>query len=202
MDTEALRLIEMWNAQWCHHINSDDVMALLEAGRLMDFTHRPRTDEQREIVRKKLADGGNSWLPESNGYVPTPEEVNIWSLGVLTHDGCNQHVIVAAECARRGCSTTCVKCEGEGTLWPSPEVQKQAEEWAETEPPSGDGYQLWQTTSEGSPVSPVFPTIDELCEWGEWGATTFGSCRATAQEWRKMLDADLVYHSEGNNVFM
>ena len=33
------------------------------------------------------------------------------------------------------------------------------------EPPKGDGYQLWETTSEGSPASPVFETLDKLCEW-------------------------------------
>lgn len=31
-------------------------------------------------------------------------------------------------------------------------------------PPKGDGYQLWETTSEGKPMSPVFATLDELCE--------------------------------------
>ena len=30
------------------------------------------------------------------------------------------------------------------------------------DPPNGDGYQLWETTSEGSPVSPVFESIDAL----------------------------------------
>ena len=33
------------------------------------------------------------------------------------------------------------------------------------EPPSGEGYQCWETVSEGSPISPVFKTLDELCQW-------------------------------------
>ena len=33
------------------------------------------------------------------------------------------------------------------------------------EPPKGDGYQCWETTSEGSPISPVFESFDELCDW-------------------------------------
>ncbi len=33
------------------------------------------------------------------------------------------------------------------------------------DPPKGDGYQCWESTSEGSPISPVFKTLDELCEW-------------------------------------
>lgn len=33
------------------------------------------------------------------------------------------------------------------------------------EPPTGDGWQAWETVSEGSPISPVFATADELVEW-------------------------------------
>jgi len=33
------------------------------------------------------------------------------------------------------------------------------------EPPKGEGYQCWETTSEGSPISPVFKTFDDLCDW-------------------------------------
>lgn len=35
----------------------------------------------------------------------------------------------------------------------------------ETAPPTGDGYQLWETVSEGSPISPVFATPEELATW-------------------------------------
>jgi hypothetical protein len=38
-------------------------------------------------------------------------------------------------------------------------------EHGKTEPPPGDGYQLWETVTEGSPISPVFATPDELAEW-------------------------------------
>lgn len=30
------------------------------------------------------------------------------------------------------------------------------------DPPSGEGYQMWETTSEGSPITPVFEDPDEL----------------------------------------
>lgn len=67
------------------------------------------------------------------------------------------------------------------------------------EVPQGDGYQLWETTTEGSPVSPVFQTLDELCEWCEDNATTFGSMKATKEEWKRMLDDNFVYHKDKNN---
>lgn len=69
-------------------------------------------------------------------------------------------------------------------------------------PPKGSGYQLWETTSEGSPVSPVFETLDELCEWCEKNATTFAHFKATKEEWRKMLENNDVFHQERNLVFI
>lgn len=70
------------------------------------------------------------------------------------------------------------------------------------EPPEGEGYQLWETTSEGSPVSPVFGTLEKLCEWCEKNATTFGSFTATKEEWMNMLGDGIVHHKEGNCIFI
>ena len=70
------------------------------------------------------------------------------------------------------------------------------------EPPKGEGYQLWETTSEGSPSSPVFATLDELCKWCETNATTFADNKATKEEWKKMLDDNFVYHQQGNVIFI
>jgi hypothetical protein len=39
------------------------------------------------------------------------------------------------------------------------------------EPPGGEGWQVWETVSEGSPITPVFPTpealVDHLCAYGD-----------------------------------
>lgn len=70
------------------------------------------------------------------------------------------------------------------------------------EVPEGEGLQLWETTSEGSPVSPVFATLDELCAWCEENATTFGSFTASKDEWKRMLSDNFVYHEEGSVIFM
>jgi hypothetical protein len=87
-------------------------------------------------------------------------------------------------------------------MWPSEAIKTASEAWKETEPPVGEGFQLWETTSEGSPTSPVFSTIEALCDWCAVNATTFGSHKATAEKWRTMLDADFVCHTEGNAVFL
>lgn len=163
--TEARRMCALWNAAWCHHLNADDVAALLAENRLWDFTRTPRTDAQREIVRQKRAGGGNSWLPENNGYIPTPEEVNEWSLRGLGHDSCNQWICVRAECKRLGVPNKCAHCDGEGSIWPTHEIKQLAEDWKDVEPPIGDGYQLWETVTEGSPISPVFATPEALADW-------------------------------------
>jgi hypothetical protein len=93
----------------------------------------------------------------------------------------------------------CQYCDGHGS---DPDAAKAAKDWTRTEPPAGDGYQLWEDCSEGSPVSPVFPTLDDLCAWAEGHATTFGSQRATAAEWKRMLEDGLVFHQDGLGTFI
>lgn len=60
---------------------------------------------------------------------------------------------------------TCPTCNGHGSVEKCPGQRAEAEAWEPTEPPKGDGWQLWETVSEGSPVSPVFLTADELAGW-------------------------------------
>lgn len=94
---------------------------------------------------------------------------------------------------------TCPICDGHAD---DPAKRAECEAWKETPPPKGDGFQLWETTSEGSPSSPVFSSLDELCAWCADNATTFASFKASADEWKRMLNADLVCHQEGNMVFL
>ena len=72
----------------------------------------------------------------------------------------------------------------------------------QVEPLEGEGYQLWETTSEGSPSSPVFKTLDALCEWCEENATTFAHFKTTKEEWKQMFDDNFVVHQEGGAIFI
>lgn len=192
-----------WNrAAWNNNLDEDDIAALLKEDRLWDFTRVPRTEEQRQLVKQRLAEGHNSWLPESNGYVPTPQEVNEWNKQGLGHDSINSHIVIKAKCERLGYPVTCSVCKGDGVLWISLEKKLAYEAWEPTDPPTGDGYQLWETTTEGSPQSPVFSTLDALCQWCEEHATTFGDYTASSAEWKHMLSEDFVHHQEGNNIFI
>lgn len=175
------------NAAWCYNLDADDVKALLDADRLWDFTRVPRTPEQQEISRQKIAAGGNSWLPEGNGYIPTPKEVNEWSHFGFGHDSINAMCVIRAKAERLGFETDCKACKGEGEFWQSPEIHAAHEAWKDIEPPTGPGWQLWEDTSEGSPVSPVFETAEGLAKWCERNATVFASERTSYANWLKMF---------------
>jgi hypothetical protein len=171
---EALRLADHFNSAWSHHLNADDVCALLEGERLRELTH---TWTQND-----------GWQPKNHCHVPTPEEVNVWSIsGGMGHDSINQWIVVEAECKRLGIKPECPQCNGDGTIWDSPEDEQAAESWVCSEPPSGPGYQIWETVSEGSPISPVFATPEELAQYmagRQWGADS-GSSYET---WLKFIN--------------
>lgn len=172
INREANRLSGFFNRQWSHHLNADDVAALVKAHRLMDFTHTWTP--------------GKGWQPKSPPYVPTPEEVNVWSLSNFGHDSINQWVVVAAECERLGVEKTCKHCNGEGSFWDTPEDKQAADDWTPTEPPGGDGYQIWETVSEGSPISPVFATPEALAQ--HMAKTRFGADVGTSYDtWLKFI---------------
>lgn len=148
---EANRLCYHWNGSWSHHLNEDDINALIEGGRLMDFTHTWKS--------------GDGWKEKVPKYIPTPEEVNTWSIISMGHDSINSWCCVSAECKKLGYETTCSTCRGEGVIWKSESDRNKYDSWLPTEPPCGDGWQLWETVSEGSPISPVFKTPEELAKW-------------------------------------
>ena len=86
----------------------------------------------------------------------------------LGHDACDRwsatkKIIKAAGLKKKW--GTCQLCKGEGSVWDSKENKAKANRWRRSEPPKGNGYQLWETVSEGSPISPVFATPEELADW-------------------------------------
>jgi hypothetical protein len=81
----------------------------------------------------------------------------------------------------------CPVCEGEGD---DPATRAASEAWKATEPPTGDGWQMWENTSEGSPISPVFKTPEALARWlSDNGASTFGSSTADYDTWLNMIQS-------------
>lgn len=169
---EARRLADLWNGQMSHHLTQADVDALVEGGRLYDFTH--------DWVK------GDGWKPKNPKPVVTAEQVNTWSLGGFGHDAINCWIVVEAICDRAGKPKTCASCEGNGSNERYPGQRAEAEAWEPENVPTGDGWQLWSTTTEGHPVSPVFPTGDELARWMSTNPCGFASSTPsleTAMQW-------------------
>lgn len=169
---ERQRLQKYFNGAWSHHLNGLDVEALVAADRLKDFTHT------------WTREGG--WVRKFPPVVPTPKEVNDWSLQGGGHDSINAHVCIADKCKRLGYPLTCGVCNGAGSLWATPGDKELAEKWEKEEPPTGEGWQLWETVSEGSPISPVFDTPEALAKWLATSADYPGrqvDAGTTAEQW-------------------
>jgi hypothetical protein len=123
----------------------------------------------------------------------TAAEVNAKQQGLTlgSHDAVNRWILVKFRCGVLGITVECPACGGEGDI-ATPEQREAADAWVPVDPSAGEGWQLWETTSEGSPVSPVFATAEELADWCEPHATLFASLGATRAEWLQMFREDTV----------
>lgn len=83
-------------------------------------------------------------------------------------------------------ATTCPVCGGDGV---DPEVKAAYEAWEREDPPAGDGWQLWSTTTEGHPMTPVFATADELARYcADEKVSSFGGMTQTYLEWLEFFE--------------
>ena len=63
---------------------------------------------------------------------------------------------------------------------------KEEGEWED--PPTGEGWQMWEDTTEGSPISPVFATAEALAQWLATNkADPAGGGTATYEQWLAMI---------------
>ena len=171
--SEAVRLCELFNKAWNHHLNQEDVDALIKANRIMDFTHEWKS--------------GDGWKKKNPPYHPIAKEVNEWSIQGMGHDSINCWIVVEAYCKRLKQYTTCPSCKGKASIWPSKKIELQAARWRKTEPPKGEGYQIWETVSEGSSVSPVFVSPEDLACWMCENDTSVTK-GTTFEQWMKFIN--------------
>jgi hypothetical protein len=112
-------------------------------------------------------------------------------MSMMGHDSCDKWQAVNKIIKAAGLDPKkwgmCVECKGEGI---DLSIKKAYETWEDYEPPDGDGFQLWETTSEGSPSSPVFETASALARWCEKNATIFGSEKCTKEQWLNMFQEE------------
>jgi hypothetical protein len=182
VNPETKKLLDDWydfysetGRGWKHDLSDDEIQALYDKGRLSDI---------------------------SEDRVPTLEEVNDWDSRGIGHDVINRWICVKTRAKRLGVYGKCKWCHGNDGIFHSEEHKRLYESWLQTEPPEGPGFQVWETTTEGSPVSPVFTTLDALCEWCEKNATIFASHRGSKEQWKKMLTDDFVCYEDKDRGFM
>jgi hypothetical protein len=75
-----------------------------------------------------------------------------------------------------------------GTRPPPRQIKAAHDAWESTDPPKGDGWQLWETVSEGSPITPVFATAEGLIDH----LTTVGTSWSKGEPMRREAAEALV----------
>jgi hypothetical protein len=173
LNPDTKRLFDTF-PKWCRALTPDEIQALVDNGRLLPLTH--------ERVP------GKGWRKRADGRMPTMRDV----LKHCTRPGfgwevVSQIVLVRARATRLGVFGRCPACNAGWLPHPDPEVGKLHAAWKATEPPRGEGWQLWETTSEGSPVSPVFPTARKLARWCAKYATLFAEHKTTERVWLRLI---------------
>lgn len=96
---------------WSDKLVQEDIEALVQDHRLMDWTHEWRQ--------------GSGWTEKPGGAVanmPTAAEVNAaqHSKGMFGHDSINHHIAARARCERFGIPFYCQNCQGHGYVFTAP----------------------------------------------------------------------------------
>lgn len=92
---------------------------------------------------------------------------------------------------KEGWEYGCSHCDGEGIMYLNEEIKRLHDEFEWQEPPTGEGYQMWETTSEGSPITPVFKTPEELAEYCEReNVSLFGYQTGSKEEWLSIIKSE------------
>jgi hypothetical protein len=177
----AKELADSFYGGWEHDLTQDEVDALVENNRLFDLTHRWT---------------GEAWTPLDPPVRPTPADVSAWSRRGFGHDAINRGILIRARVERLGLAPRlCPRCEGGGHVW-LPGMKARHDAWKPADPPTGPGYQAWETTSEGSPITPVFRTLRKLCAWAAEHASPFGNERMDADAWHALLSGETVGYTD------
>lgn len=168
------------NGGWNDKLTQDDVDYLLANGRLRTWV----TDDSQR---------GGAWqtLPL------TAQQVNDAQRGGpmadYAHDGINRYLLIKHRCEQLAAPHVCSTCDGQGEVG-TPEQRAAHDAWQPTDPPTGDGIQMWETVSEGSPVSPVFANSPQgrldLAAWLSEHHNLVGSLRSR-DEWMRIFDSSM-----------
>ncbi len=107
----------------------------------------------------------------------------------MGHDVCDKWTATKKIIAAAGLPADwgiCPHCKGDAI---DPEIKEVYEAWKETPPPSGPGYQLWSTTTEGTPMTPVFDTPEGLAHYcATEKVSSLGDTTENYETWLKFIN--------------
>jgi len=145
---------ETWprGESWRYNLTQEEINLLHEKGRIHNLDEPPEAEEyNKRSKRKKIRPGGLDAI-----------DVSI----IVEH--------------RTDGTTKCERCGGSAQVWYSEDIKQKYNNWERKEPPKGEGWQVWETVSEGSPITPVFETPEKLVnylylelEWSQEAAENF-----------------------------
>jgi hypothetical protein len=131
----------------------------------------PITQEVLDILLKEkavrvLSDSGYKpvetiSLEKVNEYLTSDRRAR-FDLGVYDISDFN---LLKACATVKGAWGMCKYCNGTGEIWHSKEIELLSCSFEGYAPPTGEGYQLWENVSEGSPISPIFEKPEDLAKW-------------------------------------
>jgi hypothetical protein len=196
---------------WGDKIGQAEVDALIAEGRLRELKQVPEAEQCLEPCegdgvpegavwrgepcrRFKGHDGGHHPRPSEWVTVPrTAAEVNAMqhredgSMAMDAHDGINRHILIRTRCKLLGLTRECPRCEGHGTVFRDDAHKAAYDAWEPQEIPTGEGWQIWSTTSEGSPITPVFETPEECARYASLNCTPFASIKWSYDQWLEWI---------------
>lgn len=136
---------------WHDKLGQREVDYLVAKGRLRVYRKCEPTD-----------DNPRNW--EWVSVPRTAAEVNAAERAGHLHDSINRMFLVEFRCGQLGIPEMCEVCGGHANI-ATPAQRAEAQAYEGYEPPEGEGWQLWENVTEGSPVSPVFAAAEELATW-------------------------------------
>ena len=168
--------------KWEYKLTRDEINKLVSEDRLSWLTGERVV--KVEMARGKYKEGRNryAWLTirpllrvdgDTTRGVAEWREMSVERINRMAmsqpfggHDAINCWIAVEQRAKRLGVWGWCHACwRGKGHGRYPRKLKKAHKRWQRTEPPAGEGYQLWETVSEGSPISPVFANPDDLVAW-------------------------------------
>lgn len=179
-----------------HYVECDDckgtgqTTAALRLGDIVSLLMLSGSDAQRQSCHPYFA-----WyaLSYTRGQAPSDDMTKLTAglagrqPSVFGHDACDKWSATRKIVEAAGLPESwgeCPSCHGHGIDAGHFEAY---ESWQETQPPEGEGFQVWETVSEGSPISPVFSTPEELARYmagRAWGADHGSSY----EDWMRFIE--------------